>query len=61
VQLRGQAPLLMFLNHADGERRVSLDGAKRDLITGVEHEQSIRLAPFGVALLAPVRAAVETA
>ena len=61
VQLRGQAPLLMFLNHADGERRVSLDGTKRDLITGVEHEQSIRLAPFGVALLAPVRTAVETA
>jgi beta-galactosidase len=61
VQLRGEAPLLMFLNHADDERVVSLDGARRDLITGVEHEETIRLAPFGVALLAPVRAAVETA
>lgn len=61
VQLRGETPLLMFLNHADDERVVSLDGGKRDLFTGVEHEQSIRLAPFGVALLAPVRAAVETA
>jgi beta-galactosidase len=61
VQLRGEAPLLMFLNHADDERVVSLDGGKRDLITGIEHEETIRLAPFGVALLAPVRAAVETA
>jgi beta-galactosidase len=61
VQLRGETPLLMLLNHADGERDVPLDDAKLDLITGVEHAESVRLAPFAVALLAPVRAAVESA
>jgi beta-galactosidase len=61
VQLRGETSLLMLLNHADGERVVSLDDAKLDLITGVEHAETVRLAPFGVALLASVRAAVESA
>jgi hypothetical protein len=61
VLLRGEASLLMLLNHADDERLVPLDGGKRDLITGVEHEEAIRLAPFGAALLAPVQTAVESA
>jgi beta-galactosidase len=58
---RNGETLLMLLNHADEERVVPLDGGKRDLLTGSEYEQRIRLAPFGVALLVPVTAAVETA
>jgi beta-galactosidase len=58
---RNGTTLLMLLNHTDAERVVSIDGGKRDLLTGIEHEQQIRLAAFAVALLAPVQAAVETA
>jgi beta-galactosidase len=62
VALRRDAEtMLVLLNHTDGEQLVPLDGGKRDLLTGAEHESRIRLAPFGVALLVPVAAAVETA
>jgi beta-galactosidase len=63
VQLRraGGELLLVLLNHADEERVVELDGDKRDLVSGAEHAGTIRLAPFGVALLAPVRSAVPAA
>jgi beta-galactosidase len=57
---RNGETLLMLLNHADEERVVLLDGDRRDLLTGAEHERRIRLAPFGVALLVPVPAAVES-
>jgi beta-galactosidase len=58
IQLRGAETLLVLLNHADEERDVPLDGGRRDLLAGVDHDRSIRLAPFGVAVLAPVRAAI---
>jgi beta-galactosidase len=52
--------LLVLLNHTEAERDVELDRIRRDLLGDREHERSIRLAPFGVALLAPVRSAVQT-
>lgn len=61
VQLdRAGETLLVLLNHTDRERDVPLDRTRRDLLGDREHEHSIRLAPFGVAVLAPVRSAVET-
>jgi beta-galactosidase len=57
---RGGETLLVLLNHADEERPVRLAHARRDLLGGGEHEHSIQLPPFGVAVLAPVRSAVET-
>ena len=61
VQLeRNGETLIVLLNHADVERSVSLDTRRLDLVTGTAHEEQIRLAPFGVAVLAPVRAPVET-
>jgi beta-galactosidase len=61
IQLRSpRETLLLLLNHADEEREVDLDGHRHDLLAGREHERSIRLAPFGVAVLAPVQSPVET-
>ena len=57
---RAGETLLVLLNHTEGERDVELDRTRRDLLGDREHEHSIRLAPFGVAVLAPVRSAVET-
>ena len=56
---RDDATLVMLLNHTDAEQIVRLQDGRRDLLTGAEHEGQIRLAPFGVALLMPVPAAVE--
>jgi beta-galactosidase len=60
VQLRRSSGevLLVLLNHAGEERIVELDGDKRDLLSGADHAGSIRLAPYGVALLIPVHSAV---
>jgi DNA-binding response OmpR family regulator len=58
---RNGATLLMLLNHADEERVVPLESGARDLLSGGEHELSIRLAAFAVAVLSPVQAPVETA
>lgn len=49
-------PLLFVLNHADDERILELDVACRDRIGGADHVGRLRLAPFDVALLEPVRA-----
>ena len=46
---------------ADTECTVPLDVELRALLSGGETAGEIRLAPFGVAVLAPVGAAVETA
>ncbi|HEY3542384.1 MAG TPA: beta-galactosidase [Gaiellaceae bacterium] len=62
VQLdRAGEALLVLLNHTDAEREVVLDRSRLDLVSDREHERTIRLSPFGVAVLAPVRSAVETA
>lgn len=58
---RGGDTLLVLLNHADSECTVPLDVELRDLLSGSEAAGELRLAPFGVAVLAPVGAAVETA
>lgn len=60
LQRKGET-LLMLLNHADRECAVPLDDERHDLISGAEHRNEIRLAPFGAAVLARVGAAVETA
>jgi len=58
---RNGETLLVLLNHRDEERFVALDGRRRDLVSGADQEREVRLGPFGVAVLAPVPAAVETA
>jgi beta-galactosidase len=58
---RNGTTLLVLLNHADEERVVPLEARVRDLVSGGEHEDRIRLAAFAVAVLAPVQAPVETA
>ena len=60
LQRNGET-LVVLLNHADEERTVALDEGGRELLAGIEHEQRIQLAPFGVAVLASARTAVETA
>ncbi len=55
-----EGPRLFLLNHADEERVVALDGPRRDLVSGTTAAGSVRLAPFAVALLEPVPAAVES-
>jgi beta-galactosidase len=59
LQRNGDA-LLVLLNHADEGRIVALDESRRDLISGAEYEQQVHLGPFGVAVLAPIPAPVET-
>jgi beta-galactosidase len=61
VELRRNGEtLVILLNHTDEERTVALSESRRELLSGVEHEQQVELAPFGVAVLVPVRAPVET-
>jgi beta-galactosidase len=55
----GGGRLLMLLNHGEEERSVELHESSRDLLSGVGHEGGLRLAPFGVALLEPVRSTIE--
>jgi beta-galactosidase len=51
---RDGAAFTFALNHAGGKVELPLDAPARDLLTGMEHQDSIRLAPLGVAVLAPV-------
>jgi beta-galactosidase len=58
LQRNGET-LVVLLNHGDREQAVTLDEPRQDLLANGGRRRRVRLAPFGVAVLVPLRAALE--